>query len=263
MEIIGFSGMYDSFISEYLDTQLQQDFEETAIFEKIKDFDCMQNLWELLNYQKFYTDFSKSLASEYMEELKLNENIKNLIKGYDFKELYSPKYYNFETDRIFINAKVSKRQWKKMFEFLEKNIEKFDAILKNHFTSYDGFTSYHSNDAKKWIELKNIPFSEIYEIKESFLIYSYYLISENITEQEYINKLREIECEKCYDFFYSEYFDSDKFYELLKAEITEKNIISNIDSLKNETTYDLLNKLQFVNESGYLDKRQIEFSFAK
>lgn len=261
MEIIGFSGMYDNFISEYLDTQLQQDFEESAIFDKIKDFDCMQNLWELLDYQKFYTDFSKSLASEYMEELKLNQNIKNLIKNYDFKELYSPKYYNYETDRIFINIKVSKKQWKKMFEFLENHIEEFDKILKNHFTSYDGFISYHSNKASEWLELKNIPFKEIYEIKESFLIYSYYLISENITEEEYIDKLREIEAEKCYDFFYSEYFNSDKFYELLRNEIIEKNIISNINSLKNETTYELLNKLQFVNESGYLDKRQKEFQF--
>ena len=262
MEIIGFAGMYDNFISEYLDNQLENDFNETEAFEKIKDFKCMENLWELLNYQKFYTDFSKRLTTEYIEELKLNANINKLIKDYDFQELHSPKYYNYETDRIFINIKVNKKEWKKMFEFLEKHIEEFDAILKNHFTSYDGFISYHSNKASDWLELKNIPFDEVYEIKQSFLIYSYYLISENITEDEYIDKLRGMESDICYDFFYSEYFDSDKFYELLKDEIIEKNLISNIENLKNETTFELLNKLHFVNEAGYLDKRQIEFNFA-
>lgn len=68
-----------------------------------------------------------------------------------FEAMTSPKYYNFETDRVFVDIPADKVQ--AMFDHLKAN--DFAALrktLKARHTSYDGFHSFYSNDLETWLE---------------------------------------------------------------------------------------------------------------
>ena len=68
-----------------------------------------------------------------------------------FESMSSPRYYNFETDRLF--AYISKATAKRLFKLSkEDKHEKLSATIKERFTSYDGFRSHYSNDLAEWLE---------------------------------------------------------------------------------------------------------------
>lgn len=71
--------------------------------------------------------------------------------GLKFESMESPRYYNFETDRIFAN--VSQKTVRELFKLSKTdNHSTLAGILKNNCTSYDGFISHYSNKLTDWLE---------------------------------------------------------------------------------------------------------------
>ena len=63
----------------------------------------------------------------------------------EFEEMVSPRYYNFETDRLFAKLDVS------VFRLILARLDgewpsAFDDAVRAHFTSRDGFASFYDND---------------------------------------------------------------------------------------------------------------------
>ena len=66
--------------------------------------------------------------------------------AWEFEELTSPRFYNFETGRVFakIDAVVLRALLRRLL--LVDNSWALDREVRNQFTSYDGFASFYDND---------------------------------------------------------------------------------------------------------------------
>ena len=61
-------------------------------------------------------------------------------------EMTSPRYYNFETDRLWGDVEL-RDDWKDVIrEFMEENSDWLRERIKDEWTSYDGFMSFMSNN---------------------------------------------------------------------------------------------------------------------
>ena len=74
------------------------------------------------------------------------------IKDIKMSELTSPRFYNFDGDKLYTNITFDDG-WKDEFlAFMAKNKETLAERIKKDWTSYDGFMSFMSNDYDKWVD---------------------------------------------------------------------------------------------------------------
>jgi hypothetical protein len=148
-----FDGFYESFYSSEIDTILEREAEwlverqeeegvhaelrldESEFAELLSDNHNHRECCELI--AKTYTDAFDQVVSDAID----------LPLGLKFEELTSPRYYNFETDRIF--AEVSDEVVASLFAKVSR--ETLRKTIEERFTSYDGFASHYSNDIYDWL----------------------------------------------------------------------------------------------------------------
>lgn len=137
-----FMGFYESIHDEKIDDQILDGvayhFEET-LFQDL-DVEKAQAISDAMYGADIDWD---ELKNEYCEEL-VNKLASELEFDFTFSATTSPRFYNFETDRLFV--KIPKEEALKV----KKEVETYDdwaETIHNRFTSYDGFFSYFSNDA--------------------------------------------------------------------------------------------------------------------
>lgn len=68
--------------------------------------------------------------------------IKRIIRRMKFKRLYSPQFYNFETDRLIIDCEINR--WE-ILRYIFNNKHQFEMYLREHYTSCSGFVSFVKN----------------------------------------------------------------------------------------------------------------------
>lgn len=157
-----FEGFYESnlFNSDTLYHIEQTDKEENYL----KD----NQYYEIDNWEVFKKEIAKSAVNELLNILPDNE----IIQSMKLKDVYSPKYYNYETESLLIDIKLNLTKLKKYCFNTYK--EDFDHYLKENFTSYDGFISYISNNLNDFkIEYYN-PHNE----REINVMIEFYLLSQ-------------------------------------------------------------------------------------
>lgn len=125
-----FDGFYESQLynsdTEYHLNEIMQDDEHTQEYEL--DFEP---------YQQSISDYAVELLKDYC----INDD--NIINSMDFVELSSPRYYNFETDKLVIDIDFNLTNLKL---YIKKRKDDFNQYLKDNFTSYDGFISFIANN---------------------------------------------------------------------------------------------------------------------
>jgi len=107
-----------------------------------------------IEYDKIQFDFKeyKTQVSYYLiEKIKTYLSENNFINDIIFEEIISPKFYNYSNDSINVTYKLSKDNINNINRFLIENIEDFKDYININYSSYDGFISFHSNDAVEWI----------------------------------------------------------------------------------------------------------------
>lgn len=131
-----FSGFYNSIydIDEY---------DEVSNYNLENDTDLTVDDF-YFNYNNYHQEISKEICLTVETLLKDNNIIDSLI----FESLQSPRFYNFENDSINIEVVIKKDV---ILQYLKDNFNEFEAYINNNYTSYDGFSSYYSNDAKEWL----------------------------------------------------------------------------------------------------------------
>lgn len=155
---IPFAGFYYSIWSEELD---QVERSETEYFESDRQAeegipkDLRLTACEYLNILSRHSDYSgmykdaaqviaqewASLASEYLE----------FDLGLTFDMMDSPREYNFATDRIFMS--IPRATVAKLYRIAKRdNFENLRRVIKERFTSCDGFISGYSNYLSDWKE---------------------------------------------------------------------------------------------------------------
>ena len=100
---IPFDGFYESFISDDIDHQIGQQIEWDSDIYDLNE-DEQQILWDnylSVNRSSFYNQIAEHYTDLYIDAL--NERLKGFTLNAKFNLLTSPREYNFETDRIFID----------------------------------------------------------------------------------------------------------------------------------------------------------------
>ena len=127
-----FSGFYESELynsdTEYHLNELLQDEDHPETYEL--DFEP---------YQQAVSEFAVELLKDYCITYAADE----IINSMDFVRLSSPRYYNFETDKLVIDVDLNVTKLK---SYIKKHRADFNQYLKDNFTSYDGFISFVSNN---------------------------------------------------------------------------------------------------------------------
>ena len=95
-----------------------------------------------------YEEYRKDVMDAFIVAFK--DNAPGIVESVEFDELVSPKYYNFETDRLFCWVTFTE-DWKAvMREFMDNNYNLLKDHIKEVWSSRDGFWSFTSNDVDEW-----------------------------------------------------------------------------------------------------------------
>jgi len=136
---IPFCGFYESWIDMMIDNHLEQEAEEFGITID----------------QNFRVNF-EGIAREYVElyEATLHEEAMGELgrafnaPRFTFKELISPREYNFETDRILCEVDDVTKLWA-----VRQCLVGTDSLhqdIKDRFKSRDGFASFYDDFVSEW-----------------------------------------------------------------------------------------------------------------
>ena len=146
---IPFDGFYESFISADIDYQIGQQIEwDTDIYDLNENE--QQILWDnylSVNRSYLYNQIAEDYTNFYIEIL--NRRLKGFTLKAKFNLLTSPREYNFETDRIFID--IEKNHAIDFIKYIIKNYKKeLEKKIKDRFTSRSGFNSFYKNSLDLW-----------------------------------------------------------------------------------------------------------------
>lgn len=124
--------------------------------------------YEIDNWEEFTKEVATNVVDELLNILPDNE----IIQDMKLKYIYSPKYYNYETDSLIIDMKLNLTKLKRYcFNTYKKE---FNQYLKDNFTSHDGFISYISNNINDFKTEYYKPHNE----REINVMIEYYLLSQ-------------------------------------------------------------------------------------
>ena len=133
---IPFDGFYESFISDDIEHQMGQQIEwDSDIYDLNEDEQqVLEDSYLSVNRSSFYNQIAKDYTNFYIEIL--NRRLKGFKLKAKFNLFTSPKEYNFETDRIFID--IEKNHAIDFIKYIIKNYkkeleEKINQIIQNKF----------------------------------------------------------------------------------------------------------------------------------
>jgi hypothetical protein len=137
---IPFSGFYESMHDRQIDDALEQMVSDSSgchpVSERISSDLWMHVNTPMVEYTKAFVDsFTALLNGESGLEVKL-----------EWESIKSPRYYNFETDRVFATVSLSDVQ--AMFRAVDRTI--LDKVAADSFTSCSGFISHYSPNWRTW-----------------------------------------------------------------------------------------------------------------
>jgi len=136
---IPFGGFYNSCHSAEIDSAIESDAEYFGISAD-----------SIVDHPDF--DFV-SICTEYAKEyvMCLNGILKTAIgfdPGLEFESLQSPKFYNFDTDRILCH--ITEDSASRLLDLVKG--EYLAKTIRDRFTSHSGFDSHYSNDVFMWMQ---------------------------------------------------------------------------------------------------------------
>ena len=148
---IPFDGFYESFISDDIDHQIGQQIEwDSDIYDLNEDEQqVLEDSYLSVNRSSFYNQIAEHYTDLYIDAL--NERLKGFTLKATYKCLESPREYNFETDRIFID--IERDHAIGFIKYTIKNYKKeLENKIKERFTSRSGFWSHYKNGLDLWTQ---------------------------------------------------------------------------------------------------------------
>ena len=146
---IPFDGFYNSYISSDIEHQIGQQIEWDSDIYDLNE-DEQQILWDnylSVNRVSFYNEIAEHYTDLYIDAL--NERLEGFTLNAKFNLLTSPREYNFETDRIFID--IERDHAIGFIKYTIKNYKKeLENKIKERFTSRSGFWSHYKNGLDFW-----------------------------------------------------------------------------------------------------------------
>lgn len=140
-----FCGFYESPHDSHFDSWLESETYnlETEDGGTPEQVEKLQELYLKADWRAVHIAFAKTYADAL--ETHLQEEGGRAIK-LQFLEMTSPRFYNFETDRIYCD--IAQDDLQHMLATVTP--EAWAAMVQEKCTSRSGFISFHSNDASEW-----------------------------------------------------------------------------------------------------------------
>ena len=189
---IPFDGFYESFISADIEHEIEIDTEYYSELYDLNEFETelLYNSFLNINSYKFYNQIAKDYTNFYIDAL--NERLEGFTLKATYKSFNSPREYNFETDRIFIE--IEENHAVDFIEHIVKNYKKeLEKKIEDRFKSRSGFISFYKNSIDLWTkDFKEWDFNmigtcfELFDLEEEDINYSLReYLTESISENLY------------------------------------------------------------------------------
>ena len=165
-----FDGFYES-IHCNCDEFIDYEHEDEAILKDLLYFseDKADVVYEYDDFNQYKADVCTTFMELFVERV-IDVLPSNITNNKDFKfdiagevEVYSPKYYNYTTDKCYINVQTNY----KTLNMIKKHTLSLKGVqdyMIDNYTSYDGFISFLSNDKEDWEK------TDIKDYKENMII---------------------------------------------------------------------------------------------
>lgn len=150
--VIPFQGFYETYASQLVDDRAFLDYCNANDL----DYNDVSEL-EGEDYDSFYdwlsnnaNKYEKELATSYINNLAYElEKATGVETTFNELEITYPKQYNYQTNRLFVKTPVETLL--ALYKIVDKDI--FKQVIKDNFTSYDGFWSFYDNDGDgdEWV----------------------------------------------------------------------------------------------------------------
>lgn len=137
-----FMGLYES--------NLHNSDTDYELIQDLLDYEGDANKYEVeYDFDEFKTAAGEACVDSLNNELYSHDVIIDMT----YAGMNSPKYYNYDTDRVLIDVDYNFIQLVKYCRYTNKG--KFNQYLKDNFTSYDGYISFVENNVddffnKEW-----------------------------------------------------------------------------------------------------------------
>lgn len=144
---IPFCGFYCSVYDAEFDYAIERDSEHFAEQWGLDQFDVSDVAFKHFDLAPARKSVSECHVQFWGEQFSSETGI---AIGLEFSALTSPRFYNFETDRLF--AKIALREAQKCFDACKSDgFTALRNVIKERFTSRDGFISNYSNRLEAWL----------------------------------------------------------------------------------------------------------------
>ena len=145
---IPFQGFYNSLYSYAIESEIENSidyyYKEYELTEAQRD--TLANGYLEKNTSEFYYNVSKDYAESFIYEI---ERETGLSLDARFESMESPKEYNFQTDRLFIELPEASAVAFVNY-ILENHKQELEQLIAQRFTSRSGFISFYDNTLEAW-----------------------------------------------------------------------------------------------------------------
>ena len=146
---IPFDGFYNSFIDADIEHQIGQQIEwDSDIYDLNEDEQqVLEDSYLSINRSYFYNQIAEDYTNFYIDAL--NERLEGFTLNATYKCLESPREYNFQTDRIFIEIEEN-HAVDFIKHIVQNNKKELEKKIQDRFTNRDGFISFYKNNIDLW-----------------------------------------------------------------------------------------------------------------
>ena len=203
-----FEGFYCSWLDSEMDNVAQMESEYYADEYNLSDDkkEEIKDDYFSQNYDELQVEICKTYIPHYFEAI---EDEIDFELNASFESLTSPKFYNFETDRLFVEIDDIKITMLMNWIFNNK-LEKLKEVVKDRFTARSGYIPHYSNDLEAWGDVDTWDYNQL---GTALLVFVDEYADFNYTLHEYVS-------ETIYNHIYSTL--SDDMQEFLNKEYEKK-----------------------------------------
>lgn len=146
---IPFSGFYGTVHEEEINRTIS-DLTEHYAEETSEDVPqwLIDAIYNETEWHDMMIAYAKEYVSAFLDWLELER---------EFTIMTSPRFYNFETDRVF--AKINRDSLARLWRMVDR--ETLTEVAKRRFTSRDGFRSHYSPNWKTWGRLSEWDYNQL------------------------------------------------------------------------------------------------------